>query len=54
MPSTVERDNTTSRARVADDGIVLMEVHTINVGSLSATVVVVGIANTATKHKKMK
>ena len=49
MPSTVDKDSTTSMARVAVGGVVLMEVHTTNVGELSVILTMVGIANSATE-----
>lgn len=52
VPSTADRDNTTSMARVEEGGFVLMAEHTINVGLFSVTVAVVGIVNSASASKK--
>lgn len=54
MPSIVESDTITSVARVADDGIVAREEHTISVELLSVTLAKLGIVKYATAKKKEK
>jgi hypothetical protein len=47
VPSTVDRDISTSTPRVPPGGVVLIAAHTIKVELLSAINAVLGIANAA-------
>jgi hypothetical protein len=49
-----DSDSTASVARVAEDGVTLMVVHTIKVGLFSVTVAVLGITNSASATGKNK
>lgn len=48
----VAKDNTTSLARLAADGVAVMTEHTVNSDSSSATFTTVGIENSATVQEE--
>jgi hypothetical protein len=54
VPSTVDRDTTTSLARVASGGVVVIVTHTINTMSISATLITGGTANIAAARVRKK